>query len=100
MYISDFSLHQGESAVVLKWLTWVIGIISPLTAIPQIVNTWGGLTEGSSLITWSWMALASVICSSYALLKKDQLLVLLTGTNAVVRLLVTLGLLWHQGGIP
>ncbi len=81
---------------VLDYIMYVVGIISPLALLPQILQIYNTKSSvGVSLLTWVLLAVANVLWIIYALVHKDKILLFSSGLMIVFHLAIVAGILMY-----
>lgn len=89
-----------ETSPLRRWFDHfiiVIGIISPLLALPQIIQIWVNRDAGGvSFITWGGLTITSIFWIIYGCLHKETPIIVAYVLSAIVNAAVALGVLLYR----
>lgn len=71
----------------------VVGLIGPLSLIPQVFTVWAGKTEGISLLSWVLLVAVSLMWAMYGIARHSKALIVANALATVLNLSVVIGVL-------
>ena len=89
--------HPNPWKRFLDKLVYVVGIIGPLSAIPQILKIWADKTAvGVSAITWAFYLIGSIIMLFYGITHKEKPLIIMYGSWVIINAIILIGVLIYS----
>lgn len=89
--------HPDPRVRALDGLVYVLSVVGPLVAIPQVVEVWNKHNvAGISLFYWIAQAALSVIWLSYGIVHKERPIILTTALSATLNMIVAVGVILYQ----
>ncbi len=86
--------HPDKWKRIMDKLIYVVGIIGPLTSIPQMINIWVyGMIEGVSVITWAALAVVAFFWVIYGVMHRERPIIVAHGLWVIFDILIVLGVL-------
>ena len=81
----------------LDKLVYVVGIVGPLSAIPQILKIWiEKVATGVSSITWAFYLMGSIIMLFYAITHKEKPLIIMYSSWIIINTIIFIGILIYS----
>jgi len=84
------------STVLFNQVAYVVGIVSSLFNIPQVISIWVDKSaEGVSVLSWVGFALASLFWLAYAIRRKESALIITFSLSLFFQMVIVVGaILW------
>jgi uncharacterized protein with PQ loop repeat len=85
-------VFQIISSIFLNQMAYVVGIMSSLFNIPQVISIWSHQNAtGVSALSWSGFALASLFWLFYAIHHKEKALIVTFGLSLFFQVVIVVG---------
>lgn len=90
----------GEKRSKFRHLMVVIGVISPIATIPQVIKVFATHSQhavGQSLITWAIYTVIALLWVAYGIQRRELPLIIGNTLGVIMYGLVVVGILLHAG---
>jgi uncharacterized protein with PQ loop repeat len=78
----------------LDRIIYVVGILSPVLTIPQLLKIWIGQdVSGISFISWSWYLIASIVWLMYSIAHREKPLIISSVLWIIIEVFIVIGLI-------
>ena len=85
---------------ILDKLVYVVGILGPLSTIPQILKVWVEKSAtGVSLLTWIFYLIGAIVLLFYGISHKEKPLIIMYSLWIIVDIILIIGIIFFGGKI-
>lgn len=83
---------------VLDKMVYAVGVLGPLSTIPQIIKIWiGKNASGISLITWVFYLIGAIVLFFYGTAHKEKPLIIMYFLWIIVDVILIIGIIFYRG---